>query len=144
MYTELNVVFGQSACIPLNFYTEFFSFVTFIILPQYQSKHLAPYTPGYSKFISIGRSFILSIFGGSVNCFSYHRSILPISSRRFNSSFPWSFSPTVICSLSNSIHDIFPTFCKVGNVGAVISASVGKIIVFHEELPYLPNYPTVL
>ena len=36
------------------------------------------------------------------------------------------------------------TFQKVANVGAVIGASVGKNIAFHEGLPYLPNDPTVL
>ena len=134
MYTELHVALSQSSFIPLNFYTEFFSFLNFIILPRYQSRHLAPSTPRYSKVVSIVRSFILSIFGGSVDWFSDHRSISPISSRRFNSSvlsiFNGLFSPYVIWSQSNATRDIVPTFCKVGNVGAIIGASVGKITVF--------------
>ena len=134
MYTELHVAFDQSDFIPLNFYADFFSFVNFIILPRYQSRHLASSTLIYSKVISIVRPFILSIFGGSVDCFSDYRSISPISSHRFNSSFPsilnWSLSSTFICYLSNASRDILPFFCKVGNVGAVIGASVGKIIVF--------------
>ena len=112
----------------------FLSFITFIIWTWYYPRHLTPSIPGYSKFISIVRPFILSIFGGSVYCFSNHRSISPISSRRFNSSFPsilnWPLSSTVIFSFFNVIRDIVPTFFRVGNVGALIDSSVGKIIVF--------------
>ena len=106
----------------------FFSFLNFIILPRYKSIHLDPSTPGYSKVVSIVRPFILSIFNGSVYYFSDHISISPLSSWRFNSSFPsilnWLFSSTVICSFSDASRDIVPTFCKVGNVGAVIGVSV--------------------
>ena len=49
-----------------------------------QSRHLAPSTPGYSKVVSIVRPFIVFIFDGSVDCFSDHRSISPLSSCRFN------------------------------------------------------------
>ena len=42
----------------------------------------------------------------------------------------WSFSATLIWSLCDASRDIFPTFWKVANVGAVIGASAGKIIVF--------------
>ena len=92
----------------------------------------------YSKVVAIVRSFILSIFGGSVDCFSDHRSISPISLHRFNSSFPsilnWPFAYTVICSLSNYSRDIVPKFCKVVNVGDLIGASVGKIFFFSWEV----------
>ena len=96
------------------FTLNFVSFITFIILPRYQYIHLDPSPPGYSKVVSIFRSFIYSIFGGSVDWFSDHMSISAISLRRFNSSFPsilnYSFSSTVICSLSNASHDIVTIF----------------------------------